>query len=173
MTAIAGSVFTAAQFNQYIRDNLSSTAPALATTVSSYFVTSAPNQIAERYAVSDYQAGSSTTTSTTYTDLADGAHPTVTATTGTMAWVHIYCNMNGATAPGATWMSYAVSGATTAAAGDDHAFQLQSTGGQRAGISVLHTGLTPGLNTFTGKYRITSTAGTGTFSVRRIAVLPL
>ena len=171
MTAVAGSVFTAAQFNQYVRDNLAVTAPALASTVSSYFVTDSPNSIVERYATSDFQSGSSTTTSTTYADLADGVHPTVSVVTGTMAWVAVYCNMNHSSSL-ATWMSYTVSGATTSAAADDHAFQLQGQNGQRAGAVILHTGLTPGTNVFTGKYRV-STSGTGTFSVRRISVLPL
>jgi hypothetical protein len=43
-----------------------------------------------------------------------------------------------------------------------------------AGTSVLHVGglaLTPGSNTFTMKYRVSS--GTGTFADRRISVMPL
>lgn len=171
MTAVSGSVFTAAQFNQYVRDNLNATAPALATTVSSYFTTSGPNAIVERYATSDFQSASSTTTSTSYTDLADGAHPVVSVVTGSMAWVAIYCNMQESLTNGA-WMSYVISGATTLAASDDRAIQLTTSGGERLGAMFLQTGLTPGTNVFTGKYRV-STSGTGTFSVRRLAVWPL
>src|SRR5690606_12967068 len=38
MTAVSGSVFTAAQFNQFVRDNLNETAPARATTAGAHFV---------------------------------------------------------------------------------------------------------------------------------------
>ena len=69
-------------------------------------------------------------------------------------------------------MSYAVSGATTSVADDNRSIQLQSTGGQHAGAAILHTGLTPGTNTFQAKYRISS-SGTATFSVRRICVIPM
>jgi len=72
----------------------------------------------------------------------------------------------------AAWMSYDVSGATTSAADDNRSVQLQSAGGQHAGAVILHTGLTAGTNTFTAKYRISS-AGTATFSVRRLMVIPM
>jgi hypothetical protein len=48
MTAVANSTFTAAQFNQYVRDNLNETAPAKATSAGSYFVADGVNSIAER-----------------------------------------------------------------------------------------------------------------------------
>jgi hypothetical protein len=39
-----------------------------------------------------------------------------------------------------------------------------------ASCLAWHTDLTPGINTFTAKYRVS--ASTGTFSSRRIAVMP-
>ena len=43
MTAVASSVFTAAQFNTFIRDNLNETSPAKATTAGAYFTVSGTN----------------------------------------------------------------------------------------------------------------------------------
>lgn len=170
-TAVAGSVFSAAMWNTFIRDNLMEFAAAQATTLGSIFATDAVNSIAERIPEQASSAGSDTTSSTSYTDLAGGAGPSVNLTTGTKALVFVYCNQQ-SSAGIAAWMSYAVSGATSVAAVDNRAFQLKGTGGQRGGVPFLHTGLTAGTNTFTAKYRV-STSGSATFSVRRIAVIPL
>ncbi len=51
MPAVAGAIFTAAQYNTFVRDNLNECAPAKASVVGSYFTTSDDNQIAERKAV--------------------------------------------------------------------------------------------------------------------------
>ena len=119
---------------------------------------------------------SQTTTSTTYTDLAT-VGPTVEVEVGAngMALVAIFGYLQISVASGETvFIGVAVSGATTVAANDNRAIRYQSwtTGafGQH-GATFLFTGLTPGLNTFTLKYRTTS--GTGTFQNRRIAVVPL
>ncbi len=171
MTAVANTVFTAAQFNTYVRDNLNETAPAKATAAGQIFVSTAPNTIAARLVNADYIATSETTTSTTYADLATTG-PTVTATTSASAIVAIFCNQqtSGGTA---AWMSYAISGATTDASNDNRAIQLQSTGGQRLGATFFHGALlNPGTNTFKAEYRV-STSGTGTFSVRRLMVIPM
>ena len=50
MTAVANTVFTAAQFNQHVRDNLNETAPAKATASGGYFVATGVNAIAQRFA---------------------------------------------------------------------------------------------------------------------------
>ena len=60
MTAVANSTFTAAQFNQYVRDNLNETAPALATAAGSYFAADGINSIAERRAVTALELGTGT-----------------------------------------------------------------------------------------------------------------
>lgn len=170
MTAVAGSVFTAAQFNTFVRDNLNETAPAKATTAGSIFVTNTLNQIVERVISSDFVGTSETSGSTSYTPLATPG-PSVTVNTSANAIVMIYCNFSNS-AGNAAWMSYEVSGATSSVANDNRAIQLSSTNGQHVGASVFHTLLTPGSNTFTSMYRV-STAGTGSWSSRRIAVIPL
>jgi hypothetical protein len=171
MTAVSGSVFTAAQFNTYVRDNLNETAPAKATAAGQIFVSTGANAIAARLPNADFIGTQETTTSTTYTDLATTG-PTVTATTAASAIVATYCNQFHSTGL-AAWMSYTISGATSDPADDNRSLQLQSTGGQHIGGTFFHSSiLTPGTNTFTAKYRV-STSGTGTFSSRRLLVIPL
>jgi hypothetical protein len=171
MTASAGSVFTAAQFNTYVRDNLNETAPAKATAAGQIFVSTAANSIAARLVNADFIATSESTTSLTYTNLATNG-PVITATTSASCIVAIYCNVfhSGGLA---AWMSYGITGATTAVELDNRAIMLQSTGGQRVGATFFHSSiLNPGSNTFTAKYRV-STSGTGTWSDRRLMVIPM
>lgn len=154
-----------------MRDNLNETAPAKATAAGQIFVSTAAHSIAARTVAADYIATSETTTSTTYTDLATTG-PSVTATTAASAIVATYCNANNS-AGQAAWMSYAISGATSDASNDNRALELQGSGNQRAGASFFHSAiLTPGTNTFKAEYRVTTT-GTGTFSVRRLMVIPM
>lgn len=167
---MAGGVFSAALFNQYIRDNLLETAPALATQVSSWFPADAVNSLAERTPVQDNDVGASTTTSTAYGNLADGLSTTVTVATGNRALVSIYANFSNSVNGNRTWVGYEVSGASTVAASDTNAIDHSFNGGMRWGASFLVTGLTQGSNTFTLRYRVT--AGTGTYSIRRLAVIP-
>lgn len=171
VTAVTGSVFPSATYNQVVRDNLLQTMPALTTTLGSFFATVGTHQLAERVPVADYDFGSSTTTSLTYTDLSAGVGPSVTCQTGTIAAVFLYCNQNNVGATSAVWMALEISGATTQAASDSFAVQLQGSAGQHVGAGFLIDTLTPGLNTFTAKFRV-STSGTGYFSSRRLAVWP-
>ncbi len=177
MTAVANTTFTAAQFNTHVRDNLNETAPAKATAAGGYFVATGVNSIAQRIAQGDTELSSGSTSSTSYADLDAPATmgPSVTVTTGPMALVIISGRFSNSTA-GLANMAYDVSGATSLAAADDRGvgIVLDADPAITAGNSVLHSGgtsLTPGVNTFTAKYRVS--AGTGTFSLRRIAVLPL
>src|SRR4249920_962604 len=119
MTATSGSVFTAAQFNTYVRDNLNETAPAKATAAGQIFVSTAANAIAARTVAADYISTQETTTSLTYVDLATTG-PAVTATTSASCIVATYCTMfhSGGLA---SWMSYDISGATTDATNDNRA----------------------------------------------------
>lgn len=171
VTAITGSVFPSATYNQVVRDNLLQTMAALTATAGSFFATAGTHQIAERIPIADYDAGASTTTSTTYTDLVSGVGPQVSCQTGTVAAVFLYCNQYNSGAAFAVWMALEVSGATTQAASDSFAVQLQGSAGQHNGACFLIDTLVPGLNTFTAKFRV-STSGTGTFSSRRVAVWP-
>ena len=118
-------------------------------------------------------ATSETTTSVTYVDLTT-VGPAVTVTTGTSAWVSVYCLMSNANALNSCFIGYAISGATTLAASDATASGATSdvaAGANAFTTRVRVTGLTAGSNTFTAKYRVTG--GTGTFSARYIAVEPL
>lgn len=169
-TAVAGQPFTAAMANAQMRDNLNATAPALATTISSWFTGTGVNTIAERIPAQANTLASSTTTSGTYGNLADAVNTAVTVTTGTSALVLLYCNFSNSGATN-TWVSIAVSGATTIAASDSTALMRDQNNGQRFGAAFYFGGLlTPGSNTFTMKYRVSG--GTGTYTTRRIGVIP-
>lgn len=175
MTAVANTIFTAAQFNTNVRDNLNQTAPAKAVNAGGYFVTTAVNAIAERTAGDDFVNASETTASTSFTALATPG-PAVTKTTGTSAVVSVYGLVSIDTAGVSALMSFAVSGATSVTASDTRAISYQpgsiaSARSIRMSAVTLLTGLTAGSNTFTAQYRVTG--GTGTFNNRRIAVLPL
>lgn len=174
MTAVANAVFTAAQFNTHVRDNLLETAPAKATGASSFIVTSGVNAIAERTPITANVATSQSTSSTGYTDLAT-VGPAVTANTGTKALVHFNASLSNATATNISYMSFAVSGASTVAASDTKSLSIVNNGtvvGNSHGITFLQEGLTPGSNTFTAKYR-SSAATNATFADRNILVIPL
>lgn len=175
MTAVANSIFTAAQFNQYVRDNLNETAPAKAVNAGGYFVATGVNAIVERTAGNDLVNASEDTASTSFTDLTTPG-PAVTKTTGTSAFVAVYGLVSNNTAGSSALMSFAVTGDTAVAASDTRSVTYQpgsvaAARSIRASAITLIDGLTPGSNTFTAKYRVTG--GTGTFNNRRIAVLPL
>lgn len=173
MTAIAGSVWTAAQFNTTVRDNLLETEVARAQTVSGYSVVTGYQQLSERVAAHAESNNVNTTTSTSYDNLDGEPGPAVTVFTGTRALVCIAAS--GATSGGtAYWVGYEVSGATSIQASDPYAVQnhVTTTDSWRSGATFGQDGLTPGLNTFTLKYRV-STSGTGSFAARHISVIPL
>ena len=174
MTAVANSTFTAAQFNQYVRDNLNETAPAKATSAGSYFVADGVNSIAERTPNLEGVLTAETTISTTFTDLAT-IGPTVTVTTGPYALVLTHCQMDNVTT-GSAYAGVEVTGASSIAPALNRSINIFNASAVRigAGTAVLHAGslaLTPGSNTFTMKYRVSS--GLGTFADRRIIVMPL
>lgn len=172
MTAVANSTFTAAQFNTHVRDNLNETAPAKATAAGSYFAATGPNAIAERRANSVADLSSGTTTSVTYTDLTGSSvGPTVTADIGPNVFVIVRCSMEN-TGAGSVRMAYEVSGANSLPAADNRGIGTFGVANVNIGcsdVSLLQS-LTPGSTTFTAKYRVSS--GTGTFSARRILVMP-
>lgn len=173
MTAVAGAVYTAAQWNTSIRDNLNETSVAKATTVSGYSVVSGYNRLVQRTAGMAFSDTAETTDSTSYTDLEADPGPSLTLLTGSHVIVNIYGS--GRTTGGtASWISFEVSGASSQEAADTYAVQLHVTSSDLwlAGATFGLDTLTPGLNTFTLKYRV-STSGTGTFSTRKIAVIPL
>lgn len=173
MTAVSGSVYTAAQFNTFVRDNLNETAPAKATQPSRLIVTDGANSIAERDLVEDVVFTAETTASTTFTDLATPG-PSVTVDTGSKALVVVTAMMSNSTINGINISTFEVSGATTSAANIVRAVENTSSTANavvRASAVTLFSSLNPGSNTFTMKYQVN--AGTGTFQRRNIAVLAL
>lgn len=173
MTAVAGATFTAAQFNQYVRDNLNQTAPALATTASQLFVSTGANAIATRVPSTATVTTSESTTTTSYTDLAT-AGPSITVTCGTIAMVWFAASQANNVADHACLTSVEVSGASSVTASDNWAILSDGvTAGNfiRYGMAHAFTGLTAGSNTFKMKYRAGST--TASFQFRELLVLPL
>jgi hypothetical protein len=172
MTAIAGSVFTASQFNQFIRDNLSETAPAKATVPGSYFAVSDTNQIAQRTPATATVNVSESTASTSFVDLTT-LGPQVTVNTGTSALILITAEITNNTASQAGRIGITISGATSETP-DGTTVLRQETNGtsefNRCTMARLHTTLTPGSNTFRMVYAATS--GTAAFNFRNIIVMP-
>ena len=173
MTAVANSTFTAAQFNQYVRDNLNETSPAKATAASGYFVGDGVNSITERFAVTDLELGIGETTATDYDDLDSPANvgPSVTLETGPAALIIVRCSSENS-GGGSSRMAYEVSGATSLNPADNRGVGFFGAAGGNINASdvSLWTALNPGTNTFTAKYRVSS--GTGNFRSRRIIVMP-
>lgn len=173
MTAVAGATFTAAQFNQYVRDNLNQTAPALASAASQIFVSTGPNALAARVPSTASVSTTQTTTSTSYVDLTTPG-PAITVTTGTIAIALYNISTSNSATNSATYSSVAVSGASSVVASDAWSLLFDgnaSTNFNRCGAAHVFTGLTPGSNTFTLKYKVGS--GTGSFSNREINIIPL
>ena len=121
-----------------------------------------PNAGSPASAVANVDTGESST-STTYADLATPG-PAVTLITGTKALVIVQARMYVSANVTDVFASYAVSGATTIAAGNSRAGYIGSSGVNLpviggASASIL-TGLTAGSNTFTMKYRVSGSSGT-------------
>lgn len=120
-------------------------------------------------------ATSETTASASYTDLAT-VGPTATVTIGPSgnALVFIGANMANNTGNDLSYISFAVSGASTVAASDQYAIIYQAYTANALNVDVapfLVTGLAAGTNEFTAKYK--TSAGTGTYGNRIINVIPL
>lgn len=174
MTAVANTAFTAAQFNTFVRDNLLETAPAKATTAGGWFASTGLNEIAERHGAAASTLVNEQTTSTAFTDLPT-VGPQVTVETGVSALVIVNGSVSNS-GGGSARMSYEVSGASTYSGADNRGSAILGAAGAAviSACAVLHLPgnlpLTPGSNTFTAKYRVSS--GTGTFTSRRILVMP-
>lgn len=182
-TFVANSVFTAADLNTYLRDNLMETTAAKALNPGSMFITSGNNSITERFAQAAYVPTLESTTSNASggVNLAT-AGPAVTVNTDTQAFVFLYCQLYWSPVTSGTdgtqvFMGYTVSGASSIAFDNNKAIVMQHSysgggRGQRVGVMIFEDGLSPGGNIFTAKYRVGNTSYHGNFSDRRIAVLP-
>jgi hypothetical protein len=173
-TASTDEIWTSSDWNTYVRDNLGQTFPGLASAALQYFVAEGLNNVDVRSAGSATTAGSSTRTSASYGDCADGALPTVTVTSGTACLVMWTVSHSNGSASIDTWSSVAVSGATTISASDAWGTRMDGVAANNAnrfGMAHLFTTLTAGSNTFTVKYR--SSSGTATYVNRHIIAVPL
>ena len=172
MTAIAGAVFTASQFNQFVRDNLAETAPAKATALGSYFAVADTNKIVQRTPATSTVNVAESTTSTAFVDLTT-AGPQVTVDTGSAALILITAEINNNTASQAGRVGVAISGATTETVDGTYVLRQETNGTsefQRCTVARLHTTLTPGTNTFRMVYA--ATGGTASFNFRNLIILP-
>lgn len=171
MTFVANTALTAAQLNQYLRDNMLETAPAKATTAGYHFVTTGPNSIAERAITGDWIATAESTTETEYTDL-NTVGPAVTCVTGTKAIYMTSARVDNNTGAGAR-ASIEISGASSIEANDSRELTLHLgvTHQNKFGTCYFEDGLTPGTNTFTMKYK--SGGGTARFAERHLIVIAL
>lgn len=177
LTAVSNAALTAAQWNASVRDDLAETAPAKATAAGQIFVSTAANAIAARVPTHSTVATTELTASTTYIALTT-AGPAVTVTTGTQAVVFLSTGMTQSLGGGFCNCSFAVSGATTIAAGAQNAgivsYRPSATGTQTTqGVTWLQTGLTGGSNTFTMLYNAGAGGGNASFFQRELVVIPL
>jgi hypothetical protein len=173
MTAVAGTAFTAAQFNVYVRDNLNTTAPAVATTAGRIIVTTGLNSITERNPSVALVATSQGTATTTYTDLATTG-PAVTVTCGVKAMVIIGGGVSNTTAGSGGRIAVDVTGAHTSAASDTNSFLAESGNASdtfKGTWVTIYSPITAGSSTFTAKYRCVG-AATANFNDRLVAVVP-
>jgi len=181
MTAVFGAVYTAAQFNTYVRDNLNECAPAKASMIGSYFTTSDDNRVEERkvtQAVIDQQDSFNSASYIDPNGSSTGnspiAGPAVTVETGSVAFVAVGGRIGGdATGGDSVKMSWSCSGASSISATDTWAAGLVKLGQYSFAYcnrGYLATGLNPGQNTFTAKYAVSG--GTGFASYRTLLVMP-
>ena len=119
-------------------------------------------------AVANTVLTSESTTSTTYAALATPG-PAVTVSTGTSCFITLTAQIYNSGA-GLAFMAFDISGATTVAASDVQSLTTRGTNELQLSVSYLVTGLTPGSNVFTAKYRVS--ANTGTFLRRSVIALP-
>lgn len=114
------------------------------------------------------------TASSSYVDPSGTAGPVVSVSTDTKALVTVTANVTNDTAGNGGAMGFGITGATTVAATDTHALYINVvTAWQNftASATFLVTGLTPGYNTFTAKYKRTGATGTASFNGREIVAV--
>lgn len=177
MTAVANSAFTAAQFNQFVRDNFNECPTAKATVASEFFVSSGANSIEARRPAGVIVTTEETTTSTSWGDLATVGPTVADLTHGTRMFILLGCTMSNNTAQQVSRMSFEVTGAGSRSPDEGRSLSVGSEGAASpANVAVGHGlplfigDLTPGVSTVEAKYRVSG--GTGNFVNRRIQVLP-
>jgi len=168
-----GTLKSSAVTSTALADNSVTTAKILNSNVT-------PDKLATG-AAKAYVATGESTSSTTYTDLTTTTD-TVTVTVGVngVALVSVFAYGNNNSNNAISYLSFAVSGATTISAGVGASgtpdILVQQPSGQNGNnytysATILVTGLTPGSTTFKMKYKVSG--GTGLFNQRYISVVPL
>lgn len=185
-TAGASGQLTSAFFNGTVRDDLLLSETGIADLeyihpdtngIMKYFVATASKVLTTRNIWSGSYADVGFTSSTSYIASTKNG-PSVTAETGTVALCIIGAGLGNTSGGATTFMSVAVTGATTVAESDNWAISIDGIdAGTTAGDNLLRrssahlfTGLTAGNNTFSAKYRCT--AGTALYTSREIIVIP-
>ncbi len=173
ITFASGDNLTASDLNTYLRDNFNEVETAKASQAGGFFVVSDMNQVEERRIHQHLVRNTASTTSTSFVDLSGSPGPSVTLRTGTMALIIVCAQLWNSSAGATSLMSHEVSGISSLAAADTFSLLVEPvSAGQSISGSywVLREDVTPGVNTFTAKYRATS--GTASFMRRRIMVIP-
>lgn len=180
MTAVSGELFTAAEYNKFVRDNFLQMAASinkdLATSRGGFFSVEASNRLKQRF------PGATTVTAehnikifeTSFVDL-QSSGPMCTVKTGSRALVCINAELMNRNNNSQASASFEVSGATRIPASDNWRIThdgIDANRWSRQGAWRMVTGLNPGLNTFRMKYR-TGNLGPVYFRRREIIVIPL
>ena len=173
-TAVTGNVFTAAQWNQYARDNLNVMETTAALTAGGLLCTfNAANTMIQRNPAVQMISPYETTATTTYTTLTTPG-PAITVTHGVVVFISVGCLARNDTAGLGARMTFALTGSNTAAASDADAFYMESgnAGDTFSGTwTTIRTGLTSGTTTLTANYRAVG-GGNATFAHRLLVAIP-
>jgi hypothetical protein len=174
-TFTSGNVLTAAQMN-ILGGNLGETAPALATTGMQYFVATGANALAARIATRNTQLAADSTTSTSYTDLANLGPTLSSVVAGAQCFVFMQAKVGHNSALGNAYMGVDISGASTVSPDDQYALAHApgaGTGFIQACMGILfvsNDGWASGTSTVQAKYK--TNTGTATFDKRRLTAMP-
>lgn len=180
MTAVSGELFTASEYNLYVRDNFLEVAASvnkdLAANTGGLFSVEATNRIKQRFpgAASVLNEHRISICESDWREV-QSFGPFVTVTTGTRALVCISAELMNMNNNAQSSASFEVTGATTIRASDNWRIThdgIDSQKWSRSGVSRLVTNLTPGKNTFRMKYR-SGALGPVYFRRREIVVIPL
>lgn len=178
MTAVADTFVTTSQFNVHVRDNLLETEAGRAVTPGALWFSDGPHRGSEHIVQDHVIETSETTTSETYTDL-DTFGPTITSHCNVWVLIFTNCRLANSTTK-AAYASYEVVSEEEGVFQDEPKASRAIIRDGGAGAANRY-GQVSSLNGLPGparfkismKYRVGDTATTGTFSARRLQVMPL
>ena len=180
MTAVTGVVFTASQFNLYVRDNLLADAVGKATTQSRLIVVSSAGNVVERIPARDVNYDYGWRNSATYGNTLDGDGltqsdvPQIVVNVSSKALVSFGGFMSNTIQGLGTYIACDVSGATNEAANDTNSVYCESANpqdGHRMTYTTIYD-LNPGAHLFTLKYRTTAGGGISEYDGRMVCAVP-